>query len=293
MLKGLNRYLFIFIFLIPLGILANPYPITIVNGLLISKATIDGKEVVVIFDTGAPGLVLNNRFYQPDTKTKVECAGINGNFECSMHEVSNWNWMGITHKKTNALLSDLSFLEKELNSDVYALIGLSAVDNYYVSIDFDQRCISLTAKMKVDKKSMIRFQYADHLPVITCKVNGKKKTLGLDTGSEINYLFACKNNSPNNFRNAASVSVIGTENQEAIKFRLNMELSLNREDVYSSTFIVDPVQASPNLNEPFDGLLGQPFLSQFNITIHPSKQVLILTPRIQPETSLAALTVQR
>ncbi|MBK9984980.1 MAG: hypothetical protein IPP15_21890 [Saprospiraceae bacterium] len=289
----MNRYLFIFIFLIPMRILANPYPISIVNGLLVSKATIEGKEVLIIFDTGAPGLVLNSRFYKPDNKTKIECEGINGSFQCSMHEVRNWNWMGIAHKKTNALLSDLTFLENELNSDVYALIGLSAVDNYYVSIDFDQRSISLTDKMKVDKQSMIRFQYADHLPVISCKVNGKKKYLGIDTGSEINYLFTPhKVDADHVSTNGSFVSVVGTENRTDMKFRLTMELALNNSDVYSSPFIIDLQDKGSNLNDSLDGLLGQPFLSHFNITIHPSKQIIILTPRNQTENFSAILTAQ-
>jgi len=276
-----------------LRIAANPYPITIVNGLLVSQAIIDGKEVLVIFDTGAPGLVLNNRFYSPDDKSTIECNGINGSFECSMHEVSKWSWMGITHKKTNALLSNLAFLENELQRDVYALIGLSAVDDYYVSIDFDQRSISLSEKMKVDKQDMIRFHYASHLPVITCKVNGKKKLLGLDTGSEINYLFAHDNGGSKNILNdATEVSVVGTENREEIKFRLNMELSLKNTEVYTSPFIIDLHDTAISLDESFDGLLGQPFLSQFNITIHPSKQILILSPRNQSENPSATLTAQ-
>jgi len=273
--------------------LANPYPITIVNGLLVSQAIIDGKEVLVIFDTGAPGLVLNNRFYTADDKSKIECNGINGSFECSMHQVSKWSWMGITHKKTNALLSNLAFLENELQRDVYALIGLSAVEDYYVSIDFDQRSISLTEKLKVDKQDMIRFHYANHLPVITCKVNGKKKLLGLDTGSEINYLFAHDNGSSKNIlTDATEVSVVGTENREEIKFRLNMELSLKNTEVYTSPFIIDLHDTAISLDESFDGLLGQPFLSQFNITIHPSKQILILSPRNQSENPSATLTAQ-
>lgn len=248
---------------------------------------------MVIFDTGAPGLVLNSRFYKPVNKTKVECSGINGNFECSIYEVRNWNWMGIAHQKTNALLSDLSFLENELNTDVYALIGLSAVDNYYISIDFDEGSISLTDKMKVDKKSMIRFQYADHLPVISCKVNGKKKYLGIDTGSEINYLFADhKTDDEHALTDGSKVNVVGTENQTDVKFRLTMELAINDTDVYSSPFIIDLHDKGSNLDDSFDGLLGQPFLSHFNITIHPSKQIIILTPRNQTENLSAILTAQ-
>ena len=290
----MTRFLFLVLFLIPLRVGCNPFPISIVNGLLISKATIDGKEVLVIFDTGAPGLVLNNRFFSPDNKTKIECVGINGSFECRLHQVKNWSWMGISHKKTKALLSDLTFLEDELHQDVYALIGLSAVEDYFVYIDFDQRSISLSDKMNVDKQSVIRFQYAGHLPVISCTVNGKEKNLGLDTGSEINYLFSPDAPGSDNFyKNASPVSIIGTDNHKVMKFALNMDLSVNHAEIYPSPFIVDTEQRNTADEETsFDGLLGQPFLSQFNITIHPTKQIIILSPRQQGENLPSTLTAQ-
>ncbi len=258
-----------------------------------SEATIEGKEVLVIFDTGAPGLVLNNRYYSSDRTEGIICTGINGSFECQMHEVKEWSWMGIEHKKTNALLSDLSFIEKALHKEVHALIGLSVLADYYVSIDFDQMLVSLSEKMKQDKKSVIRFQYVEHLPVISCKVNGQKKVLGIDTGSEVNYLFSGSySNDENLLADASPVVVVGTDNREDIKHRLPMALDLNGDQVYRSEFIVNLIDKGSFQHESFDGLLGQAFLSQFNITIHPSRQIMVLTPRKSTGVEPIALTAQ-
>ncbi len=285
--------LFIFFCFLSLLIRANPFPINIVNGLMVSEAVIEGKNVLVIFDTGAPGLVLNNRFYATENPASIQCAGINGNFQCQLHQIKEWSWMGIHHANTNALVSDLSFLENALHQQVYALIGLSVLDDYYVSIDYDRKLISLSEKMDVDKSKVMKFRYVNHLPVITCKVNGVKKTLGLDTGSEINYLFFDDTHKAQLNANASPVLVIGTDNHKDIKYQLNMDLELDAHIMYPSTFIIDLQDKESFVSKSFDGLLGQPFLSQFNITIHPSKQIIILSPRKsvsnQPEELTALL----
>lgn len=289
----MNRYFFIFLFIIPLRLLSNPYPISIIDGLLVSTATIEGKEVVIIFDTGAPGLILNSRMYSTDSRTKIQCAGVNGNFECQTYSVKEWNWMGIRHKRTTAILSDLSSIEHILHKEIYALVGLSAVGDYYVSIDFDKQYISLSEKMEVDKHSLIRFQYADHIPVISCRINGEKKLLGLDTGSEVNYLFSAeKASTAVEQSNSHAVIIVSPDNREVISFGRNMDLTLKDETVYPSAFIVGSRKQGTLLNESFDGLLGQPFLSKFNITIHPSKQIVIFSPRKSSGEIPAEMTAQ-
>ncbi len=287
----MRGYLAIFLCFISPLVRSNPFPINIVNGLMVSEAVIEGKKVLVIFDTGAPGLVLNNRFYATENPMSIQCAGINGNFQCHLHEIKEWSWMGIIHTNTNALVSDLSFLENALHQEVYALIGLSVLNDYYVSIDYDRKLISLSEKMDVDKDKVMKFRYVNHLPVIKCKVNGVKKTLGLDTGSEINYLFADDSKNAQLHADASPVLVIGTDNHKDIKYQLNMDLELDANLIYPSTFIIDLQGKESFVSKSFDGLLGQPFLSQFNITIHPSKQIIILTPRKSVSNQPEELTV--
>jgi hypothetical protein len=150
-----------------------------VSGLLVSEATIEGKKVNVIFDSGAPGLVLNSKYYATDQPNSFdEYVGINGSFNCQSRMVKNWSWMDAKYKHTSAILSDLSFLEGGLNEEIHALVGLSVFSDYYVSLDFDRMTVTLSKKIDLDKQDILRFQYIDQLPVITCQINGEKKYLG-------------------------------------------------------------------------------------------------------------------
>src|SRR4030095_1254526 len=232
-------------------------------------------------------------YYTPDKSTEISCTGINGVFECSTHHVKNWTWLDVTYKNTTALLSDLSFIENSLQKDVYALIGLSVLSNYYVSIDFDHMTVTLSESMAGDPKSKIRFQYVDHLPVIACKVNGEKKFLGLDTGSEVNYLFSFDSGNDGKLLAGASpVLVVGTENKKSLKYRISMGLNLTDNQFYNSEFLIDLPDQGNFQSEAFDGFLGLGFLSQFNITIHPSKQFMILSPRRDNTKIPTVLTAQ-
>ena len=272
------RFLFIWCLLLSFKGLSNPFPVQIVKGLLVSKAVIEGKEVLVIFDTGAPGLVLNKNYFSSDNPEVIPCYGVNGSFEIQTHVVAEWNWLGTKHSKTTALVSDLSFLEKALNKKVYALIGLSAVEDYFITIDYDHSSITLSDKIEFDKEDAIRFHYADHLPVITCKVNGKKHSLGIDTGAEANYLFDAQPD-PNEMASAIPYIVTGTDNQPNLMHSIEMELDLNLATELSSEFLVDQDNINEHTITAFDGLLGQSFLSNYTVSIHPTRQLLILTPR--------------
>ncbi len=232
----------------------------------------------MIFDTGAPGLVLNKNYFTNDNAQIIPCYGVNGKFETQTHLVSEWNWLGTTHTKTTALVSDLSFLEKALNKKVYALIGLSAVDDYFITIDYDRSSITLSDKIDFDKKHAIRFQYADHLPVITCRINGKKQTLGLDTGAEANYLFSIQSDQHEHSA-AIPYIVTGTDNQQNLMHSIEMNLDLTVRENIVSEFLVDLDPSHRHDITSFDGLLGQNFLSNYTVSIHPSRQLLVLIPR--------------
>ena len=276
----MSRLLFIFLLLLPIAGYSASYPIKLVDGLLVSEATIEGKQVAVIFDTGAPGLVLNSKYYTAKNIDALNpCVGINGNFECQTYTVNHWSWMDVKYNRTTAILSDLSFLENSLHKEIYALVGLSVFSDYYVSVDFDHMTVTLSKKMELNKDDILRFQYVDQLPVITCEINGEKKILGLDTGSEINYLFAIAPDEKQILlAHASPIMVIGTENKKDLKYSINVEVNLMDEE-YNSKFIIDQVGEEKFHHPAFDGFLGLEFLDHFNITIHPGKQIILLTPR--------------
>jgi len=87
--------------------------------------------------------------------------------------------------------------------------------------------------------------------------------------------------------------VIGTEQKTELKHRFPMKVDISQNhSTVNSSFIVDYDLNSALRDKNFDGLLSQSFLSQFNVTIHPSRQVIILSPRKFNENLLVAFTAQ-
>lgn len=258
------------------------FPATIVKGLIVTEAVIDGQHVNVILDSGAPGVVLNENYFSPATNRDVPCAGINGAFVCKTYIVDSWQWLGVQEGKTKTLLSDLTYLEQGTGQPIHAVIGLSVLKDYYISIDFDQQQVTVQKEIPSSLESAFtRFTYVDHLPVISCRVNGQKKMLGLDTGSAANYLFQFDvKNSGVNTANFEPVIVVGTGNIESLKHRINLSLEFPEGEMpIPASFIVDLKEKPSFVPTGFDGLLGQEFLSQYNIIIHPGRQRLLLLPR--------------
>jgi hypothetical protein len=269
---------------------ATVFPISLKQGFIITEAIIEGRSVLVILDSGAPGLVLNQKYYESNQDSILSCSGIYGDFECRSRLVKRWEWLGVANRNTSALVTDLSFLERSLNKEVHALIGLSVLHQFYVEIDYDQQVIRLEKDMQeYPTSSFNRFQYVNHLPVITCKVNGEKKILGLDTGSECNFLFDFTPASDQQLQAGTKpIIIVGTDNKENLKHRMMMDLEVNEYDgAFLSEFIVDFDNDRDVRHLAFDGMLGQPFLTLFNIIIHPGKQRILLLPR-EASTPLAS-----
>jgi hypothetical protein len=288
-LKGM---LFILLMIVPVKGWSGAFPITFNKGYIITEAIIEGQSVLVILDTGAPGLVLNQKYYESDPSSVVSCSGINGTFEAKTHQIGEWYWLGVTHKKSKALVSDLSFLERSLNKKIHALIGLSVLEDYYVSIDFEEEIISVANEMPVGLEGLFsRFQYVDHVPVISCKVNGAKKILGLDSGSAGNYLFDYDPTMDEELVvDATPIIVVGTDNIKDIKHQLTMELEVMDGDInLSSTFIVDLENKGNLQHAGFDGILGHMFLSNYKITIHPGKQRIWMQKRVEQPSFVFSL----
>lgn len=259
---------------------ANPYPIQIKKDLILCQANINGKDVTLLLDSGAPGLVLNSRYYTTNETDSQLCQGINGSFSCPSVQIKSFDWLGVHFKNTDALLSDLSFLETALQQKIDGLAGLTLLNDFYVTLDIDKNAVSVSKK--TDKATAFtKFQYVDHVPAFRCKVNGESLLLGMDTGAETNYLFAPPTTVPRHLSaSSQTVVVTGTENRYDIKHIQTMQLEiLSTSQKTQIEFVFDPEGNSHLTDLLLDGLLGQSFLSQYNIVIHPGKRLISLRER--------------
>lgn len=260
----------------------------LVKGFMVTEARIEGKNVTLIFDTGAPGLVLNQKYFKgeqaPVEDECLTCNGINGYFACKNYSVKEWTWLGITRKRTEALVSDLSFLESYLGQEIHALVGLSNLHGVLATIDFDTRSIEIQHQNAMEiEGSFSRYQYINHIPVITCKINGEKKVLGLDSGSEGNLLFESTDMGLTS--SIAPVKVIDAGNNENLHHRVIMHLEVSGADISKPEAFLVNLSGEVTYHDPLlDGILGQDFLGRFKIILQPGKQKIMLIPREADDT---------
>lgn len=256
---------------------AQTFPMVADGGYVLVRGTLDGEPIVILLDTGAPGLVLNQRHYT-GTAAHAECIGVQGPYPCAIASVANFEWLGIHHKRTNAILSDLGFLEAALGTRIDALAGLNLLNGSGITVNHDHETITLESEMPADEKGLVRFHYDQHLPVLTCRVNGRQVRLGLDTGSESNFLFRALNAAEAD-PSIGQVRVVGLGHAEESREHIPASLQLDKsESPFASTFII----GSSGTHVPsfaIDGLLGQAFLQGFNYTVFPSKQKIWFRPR--------------
>mgnify|MGYP000942142497 CR=1 FL=1 len=285
----LARFLIITSLLFTLSGKAEIFHFTLVKGFIVTEARIEGKNVRLILDTGAPGLVLNQRYYTGEDMPKSEdpcpsCNGINGYFTCKNYAVKEWTWLGISHKRTGAIVSDLSFLESYLGQEIHALVGLSNLNGAYATIDFDNKSIDVQQQSSASFSGPFsRYQYVNHIPVIICKINGQKKVLGLDSGSEGNLLF--ESISAGLVSETHPVKVVDAGNNENLRHRVTMQLEVSGADISNTEEFLVALSGDDTYQNPLlDGILGQDFLSRFKIIIQPGKQKILLIPRLEEPT---------
>ncbi len=85
------------------------------DGLPIVTVTIDGEQCNMFFDTGAPGVVLNSKYFDHNIDGEVMGSGGRGavgtGSVSGLHHVKSIDMGGITLHETDIMTSDLSNLE--------------------------------------------------------------------------------------------------------------------------------------------------------------------------------------
>src|SRR5690606_2538978 len=137
--------LFTLAFLLTLSnLIAQTFPARFQDGYILVSGRLDGQSIYILLDSGAPGLVLNREHFG-DGSQPATCTGINGSFPCATRTVEDFEWLGIHHRRTEAILSDLSFLERMLGIRVDSLGGLSLLNGTGLSIDYDAQLLTIAA----------------------------------------------------------------------------------------------------------------------------------------------------
>ena len=174
-------------------------PIHRYDGLPIVTVTIDGQSCNMFFDTGAPGVILNSKYFDHNIDGKVMGSGGRGavgtGSVSGVHHVKLMDMGGFMLSETDIMTSDLSNLET-VGVAVHGILGQSFYKDFDVLFDFKgdeivllnpdttyqwllnegYRCQTVSGVMK------------GHLLAFDCQVGGVPVVLAFDSGAESNLL---------------------------------------------------------------------------------------------------------
>ena len=169
------------------------------GGLPIVTVTIDGKPCNMFFDTGAPGVILNSKYFDHNIKGKVMGSGgqgvVGSGSVSGMHHVKLMDMSGITLSETDIMTSDLSNLET-VGVAVHGILGQSFYKDFDILFDFKGGEIVLlspdTTHQYLQNEGyrcqMVSGIKKGHLLVFECQVGGAPVVLAFDSGAQTNLL---------------------------------------------------------------------------------------------------------
>lgn len=202
----------------PLLFLKNAFALSAVGGdsafslpfsrsgnLIFIKARADTTEGNFILDTGCPGLVLNQtyfRHYPSFRSQEIESQGVNGSFGDVLHTtVKNFSFGNSRHRQLEADLVNLGHIENSRGIKVLGLIGLQLLTQFEMIIDFEKNTIHFRETSRKEPPgvghhlladtasySTVPVELKDDRIMVKTEIAGKKLSLLIDSGAEINIL---------------------------------------------------------------------------------------------------------
>lgn len=177
-------------------------PFFVFSNLLLVRASVEEREGYFILDTGAPGLILNKRYFQDGKNFLQEeevAVGVNGEVEKVLKrrtalEVGTHEW-----KNVHACLYDLEYLEEAKGISILGLLGSLLFRDLELTIDFEDQQLLLYPVDRNGEHHSDRFDYRlpdvvipfrqkGHMPFIEADVQGNPLKLGIDSGAGIGLI---------------------------------------------------------------------------------------------------------
>ena len=174
-------------------------PINRYDGLPIVTVTIDGQQYNMFFDTGAPGVILNSKYFDHNISGQVMGSGGHGavgtGSVSGLHHVKLMDMGGITLSETDIMTSDLSNLET-VGVEVHGILGQSYYKDFDVLFDFKGNEIVLlnpdtTHQWLLNEGyrcQTVKGAKEGHLLTFDCQVGGVPVVLAFDSGAQSNLL---------------------------------------------------------------------------------------------------------
>jgi hypothetical protein len=263
-------------------------PFDLVNGMIMVKASIDGKDAGFILDTGAPMLVLNEdhskkekSFTDGQDNLASSCSGT---MAVGMATIRHFTWGTLEKENIEALTVDLSHLEKAVGRPVRGLIGFQIFKDREIFIDYTrQRILLLDPQNNLLHRAATpletsSFSMYDHLPILQLDIGGHFFRFGIDTGSEANLIDDCAtaNIDASLFDTLKMEEIQGLDQKVSIVPVIQLsETRLGHISLKALPYLVIELCHLEKIHGArIDGLLGYDFFNNLKVSInYPKKEI--------------------
>ncbi len=243
----------------------------LLGGLIMVDTEIDGEKSKVIFDTGAPSIIINKKNSEIKNPDAVG-VGVNGKMNVKSKIVQHFEMGLIIKKNLPALEVDISHIEKMKKEKISGILGIGAYSEEEVLVDYKKQMIELLPrhhKKKLKNKSVIAsvpFYMEEQLPVIKVKIGNRNFYFGVDTGAEINVINSksLKKLKKCKIKKGACKSIAGVNPGKNVSQTINVdEIKIKKQHFKNQEFVsLDLSTFNRSNGFKIDGILGYPFLKE-------------------------------
>lgn len=261
--------------------------------LLLLKGAIKGDTGYFIFDTGAPGLVLNDQYFKNYyTDPTRQVTGANGQIhDARVCKVGQLQLGDVVFKIQKADVTNLRHIEKKRNVKILGLMGVNLFWGLELEIDLHQeelriyktdqqgqRLADTTSKL-VSGQITMPFKFRSSLIELQANINDHYYRIAFDSGSEI-LLFDKELVIRDNIetRLISLKSLLGTDGlKPGIELRQIENIKIGLSLFKITTMLIDFKNLrSHGLN--VDGVIGYDLMTLGVVTINFRKRTLQIIP---------------
>jgi hypothetical protein len=178
-------------------------PIEIRENLPLVKADIEGRSRWFFFDSGAPNLILNRKYYKSETDSLPRIGGgvqgVNssvGNLD--IVHIGEFDMGGVRVTDSDVLTMDMSHLEEIFGVEIHGLVGYAVFKDYDLLFDYDGGTVTLIApeasagylanRYPQSATREVAIEMRGHIPVMNARIGETQLRLGFDCGAGGNLL---------------------------------------------------------------------------------------------------------
>lgn len=248
----------------------NEQPFSFTRNLIFFNASVNGNPGNFILDTGAPTLLLNNRGLASGTQSSGQAAG--GSVAFANQRIESFKMGGRILGKHWALALDLRSMESRTGERIDGYVGHEFLRGGEVRIDFPGRKFQLLRSSRFPRHAgraphtVLRFEYVDHLPVITIKVGKRKLRFAIDTGAGANLI-------DEKYRDltlptGGQMNIQGLDGDNSNYDVVSLSGMPCQNEAKATNFVVMDLSHLQSANQlPITGILGSVFLANHTVGI--------------------------